>query len=741
MTSGHLEAARRCQTKTAWESFFKDFGSELTSLSRSETIKLVGYLRQDKDSKYFGECVFSSMIAVCRAQKCFEQGLELWELIAEKGYPLASLETAHLLLESSKPKDARHLALKTLRRKTIPIIIEVKLRLLICNSFAEEGHHQFAAKHFLALEYLAEHQDIPSAERADIQVSIARLHFFSGHLPRAARHYQLATKFALEEGNQELAARSLFNTAAALHNSGHENYEKSYGFARDCQNLAQKNGYTFILAHVESFFGLDAHIVGNFTKAHQHFESALNHLNENDVSYSRVHFLSLLTILCFEEANFGKALELAQRTLSLSENDHSSRYKSRYRNIEAHYLWENGKYAESYSVLQEAVKHLKSNGITSNEDYSTWNQFVKFSALLGRKHDIGEPVISPHIRHTSYLISETQIALARMLVNKRDYTEAMNLYGKIYETAIERKNINHQMYALMGIFACGNAQNLNTSDLERLLAQFEACHSVMGRSVHTAYLSILRASMDLKKNRPKSAEKNLQQALQSSALPSHYRFIADAWIKCLKGRRVFFPTAESYHLFENSTKFFFPIVLSWDYEKAVLASSLGGAIDFKDFPVLKDILNSLIDAKENGLSAAELFTKAWNESLKTQGWRQKVNNALSRFRWQCRGLPFPLVKNTDIGWAISDAFLLKVEKKSSDLLRRKSQILHYSANKPASAAEIAEKLQIPLASVKRMISDLSKTGMIKPTTIGRSIVYSSLAAPSGVTVHPESRHS
>jgi hypothetical protein len=40
-----------------------------------------------------------------------------------------------------------------------------------------------------------------------------------------------------------------------------------------------------------------------------------------------------------------------------------------------------------------------------------------------------------------------------------------------------------------------------------------------------------------------------------------------------------------------------------------------------------------------------------------------------------------------------------------------------------------------------MISDLSKTGMIKPTTIGRSIVYSSLAAPSGVTVHPESRHS
>ncbi|MEI8026170.1 MAG: hypothetical protein WCI18_07460 [Pseudomonadota bacterium] len=741
MAREHLEEARRCQTKKAWESFFKDFGSELTSLNPGEIVKLITYLKQDKDSKYFGEGVFSALIAVCRAQKCFEQGLDLYKFVEEQCYPLVSLETAHLLLENSKPKDARYLALKALRRKTIPIIVEVKLRLLICNSFAEEGLHHFAAKHFVALEHLAEHQDIPLAERADIQVSIARLHFFSGHLPRAARHYQLATKFALEEGNEELAARSLFNTAAALHNSGHESYEKSYAFARECRALSQKNGYAFILAHVESFFGLDAHIIGHFTKAHQHFESALGYLTESDLSYSRVHFLSLLTILCFEEANFSKGLELAQRTLELSENDHSNRYKSRYRNIEAHYLWETGKYSESYSVLQEAVKQIKSNGIVSNEDYNTWNQFIKFSALLGAKSDPGEPTISHHIRHTSYHISENQIALARILFNKRDYSSALNIYERVFETALERNNLNHQMYCLMGIFACKNAQKASPCALETLLSRFEACHSLMGKSVHTGYLYILGASLEMKRNKPKFAENQLRKALQSNALPSHYRFIVETWLKCLRGRRVDFPNLEIYDIFENSTKFFFPIILSWNSDKSTLTSSLGSTIDFKDFPILKDILICLIDANESGLSAAELFTKAWNESLKTQGWRQKLNNALSRLRWQCRGLPFPLFKKITNGWAISDAFLLEAEKKNNDLMRRKNQILLYSSNKPASAAEMSEKLQIPLASVKRMISNLSQSGKLSSTTNGRNVVYSSSVTNLGNPIHPETSQS
>ena len=739
----HLEAARRCQTKKAWESFLKDFGSELTSLSPSEIEKLITHLKLDKDSKYFGEGVFSAIVAVCRSQKCFEQGLDLYKFVEEQCYPLVSLEAAHLLLENSKPKEARYLALKALRRKTIPVIIEVKLRLLICNSFAEEGLNHFAGKHFLALEHLAEHQEIPLAERADIQVSIARLHFFSGHLPRAARHYQLATKFALEEGNEELAARSLFNTAAALHNSGHENYEKSYAFARECQIISQKNGYAFILAHVESFFGLDAHIIGHFTKAHQHFESALGYLNDSDLSYSRVHFLSLLTILCFEEANFSKGLELAQRTLELSENDHSNRYKSRYRNIEAHYLWETGKYSESYSVLQDAAKQLKSNGILSNEDYNTWNQFIKFSALLGVKTDPGQPTISHHIRQTSYHISENQIALARILFNKRDYSSALHFYDKVYETAVERNNLNHQMYCLMGIFACNNAKNASLDTLETLLSKFETCHSSMGRSVHTGYLYILRASLEIKRNQAKLAEKHLRKALQTNTLPSHYRIIAATWIKCLKGRRVSFPNPEIYNIFENSTKFFFPIILSWDSDESTLTSSLGSTttIAFREFPILKDILTSLIDADENGLSVAELFTSAWNETLKTQGWRQKLNNALSRLRWQCRGLPFPLFKKTTNGWAISNAFLLETKKKNNSSMKRKNQILLYSKNKPVSAAEISENLQIPLASVKRMISSLTQSGKIKSATYGRNVVYSSLVTNLGDPIHPESSHS
>lgn len=738
MAKEHLEAARKCGTKSSWEAFFKEFAGDLGSLGAGDTIRIAELMIQDRDAKFLGQNALSSMIALCRSQKCFDQGLALFEIAAPLGFPLVTLETALLLLEQSKPKEARLLALTALRKRGLPAIVQVKLRLLICNSFAEEGHRHFAKKHFIALENLAESQEIPPGERAHIQVSLARLHFFSGQLTRSSRHYQLATKFALDEGNEELAARSLFNTAAALHNSGHENYEKSYEFARECLALATKNGYSFILAHVESFFGLDAHMIGRLSKAHHHFESALSHLSASDVSFSKVHFLSLLTILCFEEGNFPKALNLAEKTLELSQNDHSDRYQSRYRNIEAHLLWERENFRKAYDVLQDAIKQLRGNGISSNEDYNTWNQYVKYSALLGLKQDLKEPLISPQIRQTSYHISENHIALARIQYNKGDFAGALMNYHRVYQTSLKSDNYNHQLYCLMGIFACRNAQRADSIELEALLESFESCHSLMGRSIHTGYLHFLRASLDFKNKQPKRAAMHLRRSLLSHALPSHYRLIAEIWLKCLRGRRVSFSSPELIQIFEHSTKFFFPVTFTWHAEEGRLSSDLETVLDFKDFPILKDILTCLMEAKAEGLTAPELFTMAWKESLRTQGWRQKLNNALSRLRWHCRGIPFPLIENTQESWRISSSFGLSIPKKPTERLSRQAQILHYSKNRPASAVEIADKLNIPLASVKRVISDLKKSGKLDAMTKGRHILYRPSDSLFGNSVHSES---
>jgi hypothetical protein len=290
----------------------------------------------------------------------------------------------------------------------------------------------------------------------------------------------------------------------------------------------------------------------------------------------------------------------------------------------------------------------------------------------------------------------------------------------------------------MGIYACRNAQKADLNELKPLLDAFESCHNLMGRSIHTGYLHFLKASFEFKKMRPKNTESHLKKAILSNTLPSHYRWIAETWLKCLRGRRVSFPNSELTEIFEHSTKFFFPVDFSWNEEEGRLSSGHDTVLDFKDFPVLKHILTSLICAKTEGLTAPDLFKVAWNESLRTQGWRQKLNNALSRFRWHCRGLPFPLIESTSSGWKISNSFWLCTQKRPNDTLNRQNQILLYSNNRAASAAEIAESLKIPLASVKRMISGLSKSGKLEVIAKGRRVYYRQSASFSGNTIHSDS---
>ena len=725
-----LKAAARCRSKSDWMTFLAAHTTELQHSDRQVLKSVLRYLTRDSDYIYYHESIFVSLISLCRIHKCFDEGLNLFKCLGPVRRPAVALEIAHLLLESSRPREARLVALSSLRQRSIDIVTEVRLRLLVCNAFTEEGRYQIAEKHFESLENQAQSQSLPPAERANFQVHIARIHFFNGNYPKATRHYELAAKFSLEYGNEELAARSLFNTAASLHNAGHINYQKSYEFARQCQELCHKNNFHSILAHLEAFFGLDAHLSGLFSKSRSHYEKSLSYLPEDDNSYSRIHILSLLTSLYFEEANYAKGLEFAKKTLELSVNDFSDRYKTRLKNIEALCEWESELWAQSYTILCEVSKQLKLNGITSNEDYNTWNHYLKQSAALGIKIDRNAPKISLHIQYTHYHMAENQVAQANIYFHQNKFDDALNIFEATFECAYSQNDYHHQCLSLMGIIACKNILGASHSELEVLVTRHRETVPHIGNSPHIGYALLIQAGLEFRRGNIGLTKKKLKHALATQSLPAHYRMATRSWIDCLSGRIPKLTGNESVTLFENATKFFFPVNLTWDSASANLTSRYGIHIDFSEHPTLREIINFLIKEKSCPCSPQDLFTGAWQESLGTQGWRQKLTNALSRMRQHSIGLPFPLTKQTLNGISLSEAFFISDMKENSlNSIEKTDQIKYYLEDKSATSQQISQNLGIPIATIKRKIAQLVLESKVFKSQIGRNIYYSSSHPP------------
>ena len=92
----------------------------------------------------------------------------------------------------------------------------------------------------------------------------------------------------------------------------------------------------------DSFYGLNAYQRGNFSEAKEYFYTASQHTQEDEARFTRLHFLSMLALTCFASGRFSLGKKYAEQTLRLSKTDESVRYRTRYINLEAEMLWQEG---------------------------------------------------------------------------------------------------------------------------------------------------------------------------------------------------------------------------------------------------------------------------------------------------------------------------------------------------------------------------------------------------------------
>src|SRR5690606_31579785 len=105
----------------------------------------------------------------------------------------------------------------------------------------------------------------------------------------------------------------------------------------------------------EAFYGHNDYWRGDFSGARDHYRRALEYLPPRDKGYRRLHLLSMLAFTYLRTGKFHLAKHFGEQTLNLVALEQHDRFSTRYENLEAELLWEEGKLEASQSLLTEAT--------------------------------------------------------------------------------------------------------------------------------------------------------------------------------------------------------------------------------------------------------------------------------------------------------------------------------------------------------------------------------------------------
>ena len=149
--------------------------------------ELYKQLHSETNQRLYPEFIWLTLLKACIRTWNLDIGQKIISSITH--YPSVELAcyAAEILLESGKPEACRKLAKKTLRRKSIPSFLNIKLKVLTCRSYAEQNKANKARK--MVSEINAEIDSDQNLDRSSVtnfRESLARVYFFLGEYFLAA---------------------------------------------------------------------------------------------------------------------------------------------------------------------------------------------------------------------------------------------------------------------------------------------------------------------------------------------------------------------------------------------------------------------------------------------------------------------------------------------------------------------------------------------------------------------------
>lgn len=718
--------ARECRTKAGWESFFETHGEALASINNSKPVQeIFRLLKADPQALQYDARIWGRLIQGCLASWNLELGREIAEHAKRVPSAQVTIPAGQLYLESGMPKVTRDIAHRALRLTGLAAAERLSLEMQIASSYAEEGKRQKTIKLLTDIHASVQNADLSTKDRADFLTSMGRMQFLLGRYLQAAEVFYEASKLYRILKDWEAAAKTIFNTAACHLNGGTARKDEAFAMIEECRRLAVEQDLPGPLSHCEAAYGMDAYQHGDYAGAKEHLRLALEYLPISDKSYRRLHILSMLAYTYLAMGRYHLARKFARQTFDLAAMDESQRFKTRFSNLEAELLWEDGLTAESQKLLNASVNPLEAKGVHTLEELAALSRWMLQSAMLNERQVTGRFAIDDSLKKNLHSWLDYHYARGQLALNRFAFAEAEEAFTECLSQGRKEGDRYHEAMGLLGKMQSLLKQR-RADEIDPLFREFEVVVARLGDTPLKMQVPMLLAARAYQSGAFEECERCLRQAQKSARQSFADRFVLAAWIATIEGRSSRLTADWQAHLIARWTRTYFAPLLEATDERTFRVSG-HYVISLERHPSLAELLNYLLLKPSYAATTAEIQTSVWKQSLATQGWQQKIRNTIMRLRDFFPYTMAPIILHQDDVTLFSEA--ISVQPARCEGLATDAEILRLLAEARMSSDQLAKRLKISSATTKRILKRLVEEQTIRTIKQGRNVFYQAEATP------------
>jgi tetratricopeptide (TPR) repeat protein/predicted DNA-binding protein (UPF0251 family) len=711
------KALRDCHSKQAWERFFAAHQDEF--VKNPKTLKdVVRAFAADPQSGNYPPTFWGLLLNAALSLWNFELGVELAEITKKIPSLEVIVPAAKVYLESGSPSKTRATAQRGLRLKEVTHYDQIQLKLLIINSYAEEGKRQKAVK---LLEQLQGELNgaLQVPQRADLSMRIGRMQFFLGRYEDAGRLFYEAAKFYRECADWENAAKALFNTAASYENSGTVDKTLTLSFVEECRRLAESQHLEGYISHCEALYGVEACNRGHFAAAKEHFRRALRHLPPTDKTFRRLHIVSLLAITYFRMGRFHLARKFGEQTLSLAKLDESDRYRSRYVMLEAELLWENEQFEESQELLRAAISPIEAKGIQNLEEMGIFSRFHLQAAILGETEISDKYAVPEQIGHHDHSTLERLCTLAELYLNRNRNEDATATWSTALNKARAHGFLYHEALSLLGL-AQAKLHTWNSQDSDNVIRELAVAIAKIGDTPLKATFRVVLAGQAYQAGDFAECCRQLREAASIGAVGAAEKLGIQASLATIDGHSPKLTSPTHLAIVARFVRTYFAPSISQIDSKNYLVSK-HYHVSLERHPALAELLHYLLAKGDFSAQGSDIQTQVWHQSLQAVGWQQKIRNSIMRLRELFPYTVGPLLLHGHDIRLFHEA--IAVQRFREGELAIDAEILRLVVETPLSSQQVSERLGISVSTIKRTLKRLTEANQVSVLRSGRNIVY------------------
>jgi hypothetical protein len=210
----------------------------------------------------------------------------------------------------------------------------------------------------------------------------------------------------------------------------------------------------------------------------------------------------------------------------------------------------------------------------------------------------------------------------------------------------------------------------------------------------------------------------LAEKMPRGACPE--RFALECWLSVIEGRSCRLTSDWQMSMLAFQTRrFFHPTFRKKAPHLFVIADKY--EVPLERHPQLAELLTFLMERPRCTASAEDIQEKVWGQSLEQQGWQQKIRNTIMRLRAVVPQTLAPLILHQDNIRLFEEA--VRIERRPAPLESEDESVVRILRQGALSSQQVADRMDISLATAKRLLKRLVDEGRATPAKEGRNVTY------------------